>query len=176
MPKAHVFLFKDFQFNLFVSHVHCIEVAFSDEKLDSVGLSTAASVHEDLGIQGITKIRYSEAYCLDLSPAMTEKQAKAIAEKVILDPISQKYSLNKNLFPDFDFLIEVKFHPDVTDNLAIVTQEAIEDFLGKKVEGKIVTSRKYYIYGSIGKQEAEKIAGGLLANGIIETYKIEAGK
>ena len=148
----------------------CIEVAAKHESLDSIGHSTANSVREDLGIQNVSKIRYTEAYYIE---GLSKNEAKPIAEKVFLGPIAQTYSINKNAYPEFCFLIEVKFHPDVTDNLAIVTKEAIEDFLGKKLDGKITTSRKYYIYGNVSREAAEKIASGLLANGIIETYKIE---
>ncbi len=154
--------------------MHSIEVAFSDERLDSSGISVKSSVSEDLGISTIRKVRCSEAYYLEV-PIEGEKLSE-VAQKVFTDPIVQSFSIDKNLLEDFDFLIEVKLHPDVTDNLAIVTHEAIEDFLGYKVRGQVRSARKFYISGKISEKDAGRIAKEMLANEAIETYTVEAKK
>lgn len=153
--------------------MHKVEVAFRDESLDSVGISTKNSVSEDLGIQGISRVRYSEVYYVESNTGLNIEE---IAKNVLSDPIIQDYSIDSNLFTDYDYVIEVKLHPDVTDNLAIVIGEAISDYVGKKFGGKISTSRRYYTSGSISIEGAQRIAKELLANEVVETFTVEAKK
>ncbi len=159
----------------FVSQIHRIEVAFSDESLDSAGISVKNAVSEDLGISGLEKVRCTEAYYLH-SDSLDGKLATEIAQNVLSDKIIQSYSLDTDLFADYDFLIEVRLHHDVTDNLAIVTSEAISDYYGKKFGGNVTTSRRYYFWGGIDMEQAERIATGMLANPVVEAYTVEARK
>ncbi len=152
--------------------MHRIEVAFRDESLDSVGLSAKSDVEEDLGFKAIEKIRFSELYYLDLP--IGGQQLSQIAEKVFSDPILQSVSVDKDLFSEYDFLVEVKLHEDVTDNLGIVALEGIEDFLGKKTGGKVRSARRYYLKGELSSEDAQAITKGLFANEIIETFRIGA--
>ncbi len=154
--------------------MHCIEVAFLDERFDSAGICVKNYVSEDLGISGIEKVRCSEGYYLQVP--LEGPKLEEVCQKVFADPIVQRYSIDHNLLTDFDFLIEVRLHPDVTDNLAIVTHEAIEDYLGYKVRGEIRSARRYYVSGKIPAKDAGKIAKEMLANEAIETYTIEAKK
>ena len=154
--------------------MHRVEVAFSNEGLDSIGYSTKNSVSEDLGIEGLEKIRYSEAYYIYTS--LENGKLREIIEKVFVDPVLQSFSIDEDLIKDFDFKVEVKYHADVTDNLAIVAKEAMEDYLGVKVEGNVKTARRYYITGQITIEQAKRIAKEMLANEIIETYSVEAKK
>jgi len=148
-----------------------VEVTFSDKKLDSGGISTKNDIIEDLHIKEIDSVRTSEIYYF--YSKIDEKKLAEISEKVLTDPLTQTYSLKGNAIKDFSCSVEIKLHEDVTDNVGIVAQEAVEDFLGKKLEGKIRVSRKYYFFGKITKQTAEKIAKELLANSVIETFEVE---
>ena len=162
--------FKRFIANLAVSQVHRIEVAFSDEKLDSAGISAKSDIEEDLGIEGITQVRFSELYYLDLP--LEDSQIAEIAEKVFTDPIVQEARVDMEIFDEYDFCIEVRLHPDVTDNLGITAQEAIEDYIGMETTGSVRSARRYYITGGISKLQAEIICRKLLANEIIETFTV----
>lgn len=153
--------------------MHSIEVAFSDEALDSAGISAKKSVSDDLGIPGIEKVRCSEVYYLELRLEEGDGKLRGIAEKVFTDPIVQSFSVDHYLIQAYDFMIEVGFNAGVTDNLAIVAREAIGDYLGREVPGKISTARRYYITGGITAGDAERIAREMLANGVIESYKVE---
>ena len=150
--------------------MHCIEIAFSDEKLDSAGTGAKNDIIEDIGISGIEKVRFSELYYLEF-PLETSK-AREIAQNVFLDPIVQKFSVDGELFADYNFCIEVRFHPDVTDNLGMTAEEAIEDYTREKPQGHVHSARRYYITGNITREDAQTIASKLLANEVIETYKI----
>ncbi len=153
--------------------MHSIEVAFRDERLDSAGISLKNAVLGDLGILGLEKVRCTESYYLEI-PLDAEK-LREIAGKVFADPIVQSYSVDGGLLQGFDFVIEVRLHPDVTDNLAIVTHEAVEDFLGYRVRGKIRSGRRYYLSGKISEKDAQRIAREMLANGMVETYTVRGG-
>ncbi len=150
--------------------MHCIEVAFSRERLDSTGYSARKDMEEDLGIMGISKVRFTELYYID-SPFEPAK-IQEIAAKVFIDPIVQKFSTSGPVYIDYDFYAEIRLHPDVTDNLGMTAQEAIEDYLGAKLEGTVRSAKRYYFNGAISRSDVEKICRQMLANGIIETFEI----
>ena len=151
---------------------HRIEVAFSRASLDSAGETTKNDITDDLGIPGIESVRTSEIYYIGTTPAISESELKKVAESVFIDPLTQNYSLSEKLFKEFDFFIEVRLHEDVTDNVGIVALEGIEDFLGKKLGGRVRTAKRFYIEGKISRQECERIARELLANDVIEEFSV----
>jgi phosphoribosylformylglycinamidine synthase len=63
----------------------------------------------------------------------------------------------------------------VTDNVGKTATEAIELLVEKRKPLKVYTSRQYVIQGKIGRNEAERIASGVLANDLIERYEIVEG-
>jgi len=146
-----------------------IEVIFKNESLDSIGFSTKSDIEEDLGIKEIESVHFAEVYYFEVQEKLNLKE---IAEKVFIDPVTQTFSIDEEIFPKYDFSLEVKFHSDVTDNVGIVALEGVEDYLGKKVEGKIVTAKKFYFEGKTSREQIEKIARELLANDAIETFTI----
>ncbi len=151
-----------------------IEVAFTEESLDSEGHTIKSDIKEDLKIEGIENIRTSELYYFEKE--INSEQLEKITSKVFVDPLIQKYSVNKNLFEKFNYFVEVKLHNDVTDNVGIIAEEGIKDYTSKEIGGKIRTAKRYYIEGNISKETVEKIAKEFLANEVIENFEIEEGK
>ncbi len=154
-----------------MTKTHSIEVAFFDETLDAAGIGAKFDIVEDLGINSIEKIRFSEIYYIEM-PLGPDK-IETIAQKVFLDPIVQAYSTTKPVIEDYNYYVEVKLHADVTDNLGTVAKEAIEDFLGKKIEGTVRSAKRYYISGKLGRETVEQIARQLFSNEIIENFTID---
>jgi len=154
-----------------VAHIHRIEVALKDENLDSNGFSVKKDIEDDLQINGIDSIKATELYYFYTQ--IEEEKLKEIAEKVFIDPIIQKYSLDETIFQNYNYFIEVKFNEDVTDNVGIIAKEAMEDYLGEKISGKIRTAKRYYFEGNISKEDLEKIGKELLANEVIETFEVK---
>ncbi|MBF0467419.1 MAG: phosphoribosylformylglycinamidine synthase [Desulfamplus sp.] len=75
----------------------------------------------------------------------------------------------------FDWCIWVGFRPGVRDNAASTAMEAINDLLKRDfAEGEgVYTSKRYCIKGAdLTRGDVEKIAGELLANPIIQQWKI----
>ncbi|HIH09416.1 MAG TPA: hypothetical protein HA254_01985 [Candidatus Diapherotrites archaeon] len=154
-----------------MSMMHRVEVAFSDKSLDSAGLGAKSDIEEDLGIGKIEEAKFSEIYYIDAA-GITQSELEDIASKVFTDPLCQRFSIDKDLIANFKVYIEIRLHPDVTDNVGIVALEGIEDFLGRKIEGNVRTARRYYFTGAVSKQDAERIARQLFANELIETFSI----
>ena len=151
--------------------VHRIEVAFSPRFRDAVGESTLLKIKNHVGIS-LDSVRVVEIYTLDgdLSPA----EADLLREKLYTDPVVHCSTVDKPLADDFDYLVEVGFRPGVTDNVARTSAEGIHDILDRELDGsvKVYTSRQYLLKGEITRDQADQIASGILANDLIQRWKV----
>ncbi|MBU4492047.1 MAG: phosphoribosylformylglycinamidine synthase subunit PurL, partial [Euryarchaeota archaeon] len=147
------------------------EVGFKKGMRDASGESIKKRIVEDLHIK-IESVSTIDVYTFD--PALSKEQAKLLGEKVFADPVIQVFS-SKPLAKDFSWLIEVGFKPGVTDNVGGTAKKASEDILKTTLKG-VYYSRQYLIKGNITKEEVDKIAGGLLANSLIEGWVIISTK
>ncbi len=75
---------------------------------------------------------------------------------------------------NWDWLVEVGFRPGVTDNVGRTAREAISAISNIKFKDNeaVYTSKQYLITGNLEKTQVETIAGGLLANELIQYYRI----
>ncbi|AJF59803.1 MAG: phosphoribosylformylglycinamidine synthase [archaeon GW2011_AR10] len=155
---------------------HRVEVGFKEQKNDPIGASVKADIEDDLEIKGIETVSFIEFF--ELNAELQEEKAKEIAEKLLVDPIIQEYSLNKELSAAFDWEIEVKLKKEVTDNVGATARQAIEDLLDRKLleEETIRSGRKYLLRGNIQEEEVKRICTGLLANELIEEFSYRKGK
>lgn len=144
-----------------------IEVSFKKGFRDALGESIKKRVAEDLYIN-TGSIRTIDIYTFNAD--LTPGQLKLLGEKVFTDPVVQVYS-DRPIADDFSWLIEVGFRPGVTDNVGATAKKASEDVLNTTING-VYFSRQYLIKGDITKSDAERIAGDLLANSLIERWAI----
>lgn len=144
-----------------------IEVGFKDGIKDALGDSTRKRIVEDLHIN-VESVRTIDVYTFDADISI--EQLNVLGKELFADPVIQLFS-DKPLASDFTWLIEVGFKPGVTDNVGATAKKASEDILKNSING-VYFSRQYLINGNITKEEAEKIAGGLLANTLIERWEI----
>ncbi|CAG0965813.1 partial Phosphoribosylformylglycinamidine synthase subunit PurL, partial [Methanosarcinales archaeon] len=144
-----------------------IEVGFKKGIKDALGDSTRKRIVEDLHIN-VENVRTLDVYTIDAD--ISNEQIKILGEELFADPVIQEYS-HKPLAEDFSWLIEVGFKPGVTDNVGATAKKASEDILKTTIKG-VYFSRQYLINGKITKEDADKIAGGLLANTLIERWVI----
>lgn len=144
-----------------------IEVGFKKGMRDALGESIKKRIREDLSIN-VDSVRTIEIYTFD--SALSTGQVKLIGEKLFADPVIQVFS-DKPLASDFSWLIEVGYRPGVTDNVGATAKKASEDVLKTSIQG-VYFSRQYLISGDITKEDASNIAGGLLANSLIERWEI----
>jgi len=152
--------------------IHRIEIGFKQDIRDVLGEKTERKITEHLGID-ITRVRTVEVYTI--AGDIPQAALKKIAEGPFSDPIIQEYAIDRGLAGTFDWLIEVGFRPGVTDNVGKTAREAVELLLDKKGIADVYTSRQYILEGNIGREDAERIASGLLANELIQRYEILSG-
>ncbi|MFH1234670.1 MAG: AIR synthase-related protein, partial [Candidatus Diapherotrites archaeon] len=147
-----------------------IEICTKKEFADPKGKKLENAALEDLGIR-LGSARAIKAFSID--EGLSPKQLERIAREAFSDPFTQEVSVNAPLAErfQFDFLLEVSFKPGVTDNEARTAAESIENFLGKKFRGAVRTSTQYLLSGISGK-EAERIAAEMIANELIECWRI----
>jgi phosphoribosylformylglycinamidine synthase II len=144
-----------------------IEVGFKNGIKDALGDITRKRIVEDLHIN-VENVRTLEAYTIDADISL--EQVTILGEELFADPVIQVFS-HKPLAKDFSWLIEVGFNPGVTDNVGATAKKASQDILKTMING-VYFSRQYLINGDITKEDAQKIAGGLLANTLIERWEI----
>lgn len=152
-----------------------VEVAFKPGVTDALGNSIKEQIVEDLRIR-VESVRTIAVYTIEAD--LTNEQVGKVARGLLADPLTQVYSYKDSLAWDFSRLIEVGYKPGVTDNVGRTTVEGVEDILNIKFkEGQTVhTSRLYLIKGDISTAQAERICTGLLANPLIEDFKVWSEK
>ncbi len=152
-----------------------IEIGFNSGIRDALGekIKRRIKEHLSLPVEGVQTV---EVYTIE--GGFSAQELEAIASGPLCDPIIQHYAIDCGVARSFDWLIEVGFRPGVTDNVGKTAREAIELLLGKTAQRAVAvyTSRQYILSGPLSKEDAEKIAGNLLANDLIERFDIVDGK
>ncbi len=123
---------------------------------------------------GIQLSRVRSVHILTMDVDFNPAQLKRIQSEVFTNPVTQ-ISAYEPLAVPFDWTIWVGYRPGVRDNEGATAVEAVEDLLGMRLgeHEAIYTSRRYCIQGSgLGADDLDKIAGELLANDIIQQWKI----
>ncbi|MCL2335089.1 MAG: phosphoribosylformylglycinamidine synthase subunit PurS [Endomicrobia bacterium] len=137
----------------------------------------------DLGIKQVEKVAYSQLY--NIAGEISAAQADKIGGDLLSDKITEKSSVrklepeccssvNSTLHSSLSTLsvIEVWYKKGVTDTVSDSVIKAVRD-LGIKEELKVKTGHKYYLYGNLSQKVLNNIATKLLANTLIQEYKIK---
>jgi phosphoribosylformylglycinamidine synthase subunit PurSL len=151
-----------------------IEVGFKKGIRDALGEKTKRRIRDNFSLP-VERVQSVEVYTV--AGGLTKDELKRAAAGPLSDPVIQRFSINKPLASDFDWLIEVGFRPGVTDNVGKTAREAITLLLGRNIGSRkiaVYTSRQYLIKGAISQAAAERIAAGLLANDLIERHQVIA--
>ncbi|MBI5555029.1 MAG: phosphoribosylformylglycinamidine synthase subunit PurS [Elusimicrobia bacterium] len=155
---------------------YVIEVGYKDNILDALGESINKDIH-DLGIKLVSKIKSVQIYKIDAD--LNFAQIEDICDKLLIDPITQEYVINKSIdaaASEKHFVIEVWFKKGVTDAVSDTVITGIKD-LGFQAERITVhTGAKYILYGKLQTKEVKSIASKLLANNIVQDYFIGTAK
>ena len=123
----------------------------------------------DLGIKGVTRAEIGSIFLIkgNISPASLTK----VARELLADPVTQEFYSEKRALPKGAVSVEVWFKEGVTDTVGETARKGIAD-LGITGEFAVFTARRYLLYGkNISEKKAADIAGRLLANEVIQTYK-----
>jgi phosphoribosylformylglycinamidine synthase len=148
-----------------------LEIALKDNLTDAEGEAIRQKAQNYFGIQ-LSRVRTINILTIDAD--LPAGDLKIIQKEVFTNPVIQQSSYGPLDIP-FDWTIWVGFRPGVKDNPGSTAVEAIEDILKMKLEhGEAVyTSKRYCIEGrNLVSEDLERIASQLLANDIIQQWKI----
>jgi phosphoribosylformylglycinamidine synthase subunit PurSL len=150
-----------------------LEVTFKPDYRDPLGESVRRGIIEDLGLN-VEKVRTVEVYTIDAE--LTPQEVERLRCELFTDPVIQESSATSRLARDFSWVVEVGFRPGVTDNVGKTAREGIEEVLGRRLAPAeaVYTSRQYLLTGRLTRDEAERIAGDLLANSLIQRWEIRS--
>ncbi|MBC8443574.1 MAG: phosphoribosylformylglycinamidine synthase, partial [Deltaproteobacteria bacterium] len=150
---------------------HRLEVTLKPHLFDAEGeqLRKKAEAYFDIKL---ARVRVVQVITMDVG--LTLDQLKVIQSAVFTNPVTQMSSYEP-VAVDFDWVIWVGFRPGVRDNPGSTAVEAITDVLQMPLKpGEAVyTSKRYCISGvDLDRGDVEKIARELLANGIIQQWRV----
>ena len=152
-----------------------LEIALKDHLTDAEGEGIRQKA---LDYFGIRLLRVRSIHILTIDADLNPEQLKQIQTEIFTNPVTQLSSFEPLKFP-FDWTIWVGYRPGVRDNPGSTAVEAVEDLLGTRLapQEAIYTSRRYCIKGTgLVAADLDKIAGELLANDIIQQWKIVCAK
>jgi phosphoribosylformylglycinamidine (FGAM) synthase PurS component len=148
-----------------------IEITLKEQLLDAEGESLRLKAKNYFGVD-LHRVRTVHVVTIDAD--LTDAQIERARTEIFTNPVTQVSSVTP-LDVDFDWILWVGFRPGVRDNPGATAVEALEDLLGLKLKPgeAIYTSKRYCLKGTgISRRDAEKIAGELLANDIIQQWAV----
>ncbi|MFO7706651.1 MAG: AIR synthase-related protein [Desulfobacterales bacterium] len=125
---------------------------------------------------GIDAARIRTVGILTIDAALSAEQLQAVQRGIFTNPVTQ-ISSYEPLPTDADWVIWIGYRPGVKDNPGATAVEAIEDLLGIHLGAgeAVYTSRRYALSGrTLTRVQVETIAGELLANDIIQQWRVYA--
>jgi len=149
---------------------HRIEVGFLPDIFDAPGARTLKKAKEAFKYK-ISEIRILYVYTID--KGLSRDELEKTVTGPFSDPLVQNFSIDAPLAGEFDWAIEVGYLPGVTDNVGRTAREAIEHLGIPFASGEAVyTSLQYRIKGNIRFIQAQNVARKLLANELIQRFRI----
>ncbi|MBI5584210.1 MAG: phosphoribosylformylglycinamidine synthase [Deltaproteobacteria bacterium] len=148
-----------------------LEIALKPELKDAEGEALRKKGRNYLGL-ALEEVRVVQTLTFDTS--LSAEQLEDVRGRIFTNPVTQ-VSAFQPLAGDFDWLIWVGFLPGVRDNAGATGREAIEALLGVRLpKGEaLYTSKQYRIRAPrLKKDQADRIARELLANDLIQQWKI----
>ena len=150
---------------------HRLEVTLKPELFDAEGETLRRKAWDYFGIQ-LDTVRTVSIITIDAD--LSPKQLDIVRREVFTNPVTQVSSYEP-LPVAFDWTVWIGFRPGVRDNPGSTGKEAIEDILGIRLAAgeSLYTSKRYCLVGQgLSEDDARKIAGDLLANDIIQQWKV----
>jgi len=147
-----------------------LEIQLVPELIDAEGMSISRKASAYFGL-AVTDTRVIRVLTIDAD--LRSDQLERIRTEIFTNPVTEKSSFAP-LANNFDWIIWVGLRPGVRDPAASTAIEAIEDLLSIRFKGNesVYTSKIYQIRGDLKKDGVETIAREILANDIIQQWKI----
>ncbi len=148
-----------------------LEIALKDHLVDAEGEGLRKKAQAYFSI-ALDRVRAVNVLMIDAD--LTPTQLETIRKDIFTNPVTQVSSYCP-VPVDADWVVWVGLRPGVRDNPGATAMEAIEDLLGIRLAGgaAVYTSKRYCLSGQqLTRKDVEKIAGELLANDIIQQWRI----
>ncbi|AKL98021.1 phosphoribosylformylglycinamidine synthase subunit PurS [Endomicrobium proavitum] len=154
-----------------------IEISTKKGFKDSRGEHVLSDIR-GISVAGVSKVAYSQIYLIDAD--VNAADANLAASELLSDKITETYSVKSFVNPTANepvslgepSVIEVWYKKGVTDTVAESVVKAVKD-LGIKKSITVKTGHRYYLSGKLSKKTLDTIATKLLANTIIQDYKVK---
>lgn len=167
---------------------YIIEIFSKKGIFDAKGEMVTSDI-KDLGIKTINYVQTAQLYYF--TGKLSKLQLKVIAEKLLTDPVTQKYKISRivnnkvaterlsKLPPTSRDIrrhgrtqIDVWFKPGVTDAVGESVVKAIKDM---GIEGMISvkTGNRYTLYGHFSRVDLNRISTRILSNTVVQEYRVE---
>jgi phosphoribosylformylglycinamidine (FGAM) synthase PurS component len=148
-----------------------IEITLKPELADAEGQGLRSKARNYFGVAA-DAIR--TIHILTIDADLSGDQLNRVQAEIFTNPVTQISSLEP-LAIDCDWIIWVGFRPGVRDNAGATAMEAMTDLLGVafKPGEAVYTSKRYCLKGAdLNRSQVERIASELLANDIIQQWKV----
>lgn len=149
---------------------HRLEIRLRPEIRDPEGFVIASKAKSYFGIplEGVRVVRV-----LTIDKEFGPSELSLIQKRIFTNPVTEISSFEPTS-RDFDQLIWVGLRPGVRDTQGSTAMEAIEDLLRVRFQKgeSVYFSKIYELKGKIEKPHAELIAKELLANELIQQWKV----
>ncbi len=147
-----------------------LEIRLKDELKDAEGDGIRRKSREYFGFE-VDDIRTIRVLTIDGD--LDSRQLDRIRKEIFTNPVTEESSFSP-MATNFDWVIWIGFRPGVRDTAGSTAVEAIEDLLGIrfKPDQDVYTSKLYEIRGQVSEEQVRRIAGDLLANDIIQQWKV----
>jgi phosphoribosylformylglycinamidine synthase len=147
-----------------------LEITLKEHLTDAEGALVLTKARDYFGICA-DDIRVIRILLIDAE--LNPDQLKKLQVEIFTNPVTEISSYSP-LAADFDWLIWVGFRPGVRDTAGSTAVEAIEDLFRIQfgADEGVYTSKLYVIKGDISKNEVEKVANEILANDIIQQWRV----
>ncbi len=149
-----------------------VEIKDKPGIFDAVGQGIKKDI-SDLGIKSVRQVSFVQVYTI--SGILSKDDLHKLCEELLVDPISQVYSIS-NKIPSSSlikgrsktqFTVEVAYNPGVMDPVEASILKGASD-LGIEGVASVKTSKKYLLKGNLTPAQLKTISEKLLYNKLIQ--------
>ena len=143
-----------------------VEVGLKPGLFDARGERTKKQIlHAFSTLDDVIRVRCLDVYTIDADHLEHDWITEAFC-----DPVVQDISINKPLFDDFSWYVEVGYKPGVTDNVGKSAAYALKLITSR--ETPVYSARAFLFEGRMDRDLATKIAQDCLANPLIQYFRV----
>ncbi len=148
--------------------IHRVEIGVRPSLRDPRGEHVAGQIRDFLHLS-VDSVRTRDVYHLE-ADLSDDEVGRVVAE--LTDPVLNQAAVGHLDGDTFDFAVSVAFKPGVADPVGRSAIVAVQDTLGRQLDGAAVYTSVLYLLSGVGRDQAERIASELLANAVIQTADV----